>query len=165
MKNKIGITFIFFILLLLLSKSFGQTNISDNTPIINLSECNIKIDNITTVQELPSPDGAIEPASENKFLKVTLSGITPISGLFIIRTYFFGIIYNYRRLAVTAPLFANGIIWRNEETGDKVEMWHTDPDNIFTLSYDANEKIEFYLAFEVPDEVEEYVILIPMIVK
>jgi len=167
MKTKfVQLSVISSILLLFSMPSIGQVTISGKGGMINLNECNLKISEKVEVDELPSPSGVIKPSVKtNKIFKVKLTGVAPREGSFLIKTYVFTAMYSYRGLKYLIPTTAIGVIGRNGETGEIVERWNKESNNIFTLGFGANSKITFDIAFEVPKEVKEIEIQVPMIIK
>ena len=167
MKSKFLLRTVFFVAVFLLSiPTYSQVTLIVAGGMIDLAECNLKVSKIVEVNKLPSPAGAIKPsAGSKKILKVQLTGMTPREGSFIIKSFTFTAIYSYRRLTYLVQSKAIGVIGKNEATGSIVEMWHTDPENVFNTGFGANSKITFNIAFEVPKEVNKIEIQAPMIVK
>jgi len=167
MKTKfVRLSIGFSILLIFSLPSIGQVTLNAKGGMINLNECNLKITEKVEVNELPSPTGVIKPSVKtNKIIKVKVTGVAPREGSFLIKTYVFTALYSYRGLKYLIPTTAIGVIGKNGETGEIVERWNKETDNIFTLGYGANSKITFDIAFEVPKEVKEIEIQAPMIVK
>jgi len=146
--------------------SMGQVPLNAKGGMINLNECKLKINEKIEVNELPSPAGVIKPSVRtNKIIKVKLTGVAPREGSFLIKTYVFTALYSYRGSQYLIPAIAIGVIGKKGETGEMVERWNKETNNIFTLGYGANSKITFDIAFEVPKEVKEIEIQAPMIVK
>jgi len=164
--NVMKLSMIASIFLLFTIQSFCQVVLNAKGGMINLNECNLRISEIVEVQELPSPAGAIKPSVKtNKILKVKITGIAPVEGSFIAKTHVFSALYSYRQLQCIVQTFAIGVKGKNAETGEIIEKWNTEADNLFTMGFDQNSKITFDIAFEVPKEVKEIEIQVPMIVK
>jgi hypothetical protein len=167
MKGKFVLRIIFTAVVFLLSMpAHSQVTLANGGGMIDLCACNLKVSKIVEVRELPSPGGSIRPsAGSKKLLKVQLTGTTPREGSFIIKPFTFTAMYSYRRLTYLVQSAAVGVVRTDKATGTLVEMWHTDPDNIFNMGFGANSEITFDIAFEVPKEVKQIEIQAPMIVK
>ena len=167
MKTKFVQLAVFSSILVLFSvPSIGQVTLNAKGGMINLNECNLKISEKIEVTELPSSTGAIKPlVKTNKIIKVKLTGVAPREGSFLVKTYVFTALYSYRGLKYLIPCMAIGVIGKNGETGEIVERWNKETNNIFTLGFGTNSKITFDIAFEIPKEVKEIEIQAPMIVK
>lgn len=167
MKGKFLLRTVFIAVVFLLSiPANSQVPLIAEGGMINLAECNLQVSKIVEVNELPSPTGTIKPSTgSKKFFKVQLIGTAPREGSFLFKPFTFTAIYNYRRLTYLIQSKAVGVIRKDKTTGATVEMWHTDPENIFNMGFGVGSKITFDIAIEVPKEVNKIEIQAPMIIK
>lgn len=146
---------ILFILIMLISITVAQQKTLD------FSECNLQLTNYEFVEELEN----LEPEKEDsRIMVIRVEGISPSEGSLTSIPTLFNIQYtNEDNRSEISPSRAFGLKGK-DQNGNYTEHWLTVEDNFFDVSYleyDKGSKIILYFAFDLPEYVKEFDLLLP----
>lgn len=161
MKRKRNRPFIMTMLLALLTGLFANL-MAQNTSMVDLGKCNLKIVEIEYLKKVQTDKGMLKPASgKNRLVAVTLKGRVKDAGTFILTPDLYSVIYNYRRTMGLSRSVAIGSRGKSKSTGEYKEIWFSSEEVRLLAEYGANEDLELFILFDLPKEVEEFEVQIP----
>ena len=156
---------LFFIIAYALGTVQAQ-DLSDNPKylkLVDLTKCNMKITAIEHSKGVTSEEGEkITPSRiDAKLLLVKLEGVAYDFGRLSYNPGLFGVNYIYKGSLTFVPARAIGLRGKTPD-GKKFEVWKSNPKVSFnSLVESKGEKINIWVAVEIPKAVNEFYVRIP----
>lgn len=131
--------------------------------LVDLGKCNLVVEEVHKVASIKGARGKTIKASKKGAVLVELKihGTGVIDGEFGLYPSMFSLTCEYRRVHRILPSLAIGIKPKLP-SGEIQEYWLNDPEATMLIGCDKGESIDFYALFEVPAEVKEFNLQVPM---
>ncbi len=132
---------------------------------LNLGKCNFEVVEIIELREIMTDEGLLKPDGNNKLLKVKILGVTSTTGSCIVTPISFNCVFNYRRTVASVSSLAFGSIGTSKSTGNFAEVWFQADDVRSIVEIDEGEKFPLYMLFELPKEVDNIAVQVPLTIN
>jgi hypothetical protein len=138
---------------------------AEDTPLglVDLGQCNLVVKGVSRVESVKGESGKTIEASKrgSVLLELEIEGTAAADGQFALYPSMFSLACAYRRVNRLIPSLAIGIKPKLP-TGEIQEYWLNRLEATMLTGCEKGDRIGFYALFEVPDEVKEFTLQIPV---